>query len=82
MNSSGKILYSRKEAAAALSVSLATVQMLYETGQIKIRRLGQRVLIHHSELERFASRDHAVLWPPKIDGKTVRRLSSSSPSLP
>lgn len=67
-----KLLYSRKEAAEQLSISLATVDELIVRGDLKPRRMGRRVLVHYKELERLASRDVMEIWPEKQGGKTVR----------
>jgi excisionase family DNA binding protein len=53
-----KLLFSEKESAHVLSVSLRTVQNLIATKQLKVRRIGRRVLIHRKDLEAFARRDH------------------------
>lgn len=49
-----KILYSRKEAAAALGVCTLTVDKLVQRGELKPRRVGDRVLFTITELQRFA----------------------------
>jgi excisionase family DNA binding protein len=71
-----RILYSREEAAEQLSICLSTLQLLIAQGEIEVRRLGKRILIPRSELERLARRDVHVVWPEKVDGKTTRRLSA------
>lgn len=53
-----KILFTRKEAAQILSISLATLDRYIVLKEIPVRRLGKRVMIHHQDLERFARRDH------------------------
>ena len=53
-----KILYSRKEAAANLSISLRTLDCLVATKQLPVRRVGKRALISRQALEAFARRDH------------------------
>jgi excisionase family DNA binding protein len=67
-----RLLYSRKEAAFALSVCLSTVEALIDRGELKTRRMGRRVLIPRAELLRVAGKDIPELWPAKQDGKTVR----------
>jgi excisionase family DNA binding protein len=37
-----------------LSLSARTIDNLISTKQISVRRIGRRVLIHHSTLEKFA----------------------------
>jgi excisionase family DNA binding protein len=55
---SEKLLYSRKEAAQLLSISLRTLDNYVALKQIKTRRKGRRVLISHGELVRFSRMDH------------------------
>ena len=54
------ILCSKKEAAAALSVSVRTVDNLIASKQLAVRKIGRRTLIERVILERFARRDHAI----------------------
>jgi len=67
-----RLWYSRKEAAAALSISTSTLDLLIANGQLRFRRCGRRVLISHGQLVRFASKDTLAVWPRKQDGKTTR----------
>ena len=53
-----KLLYDRKSAAVALSMSIRSVDYLLANKQLKFRRIGKKVLIPASELRRFASGDH------------------------
>jgi excisionase family DNA binding protein len=53
-----ELVVTREEAAEALRLSLRTLDRLLATGQISIRRVGRRVLIPRSEIERFAG-EHA-----------------------
>ena len=53
-----KILYSKREAAQVLSVSLRTFDNLIANEEIVVRRLGRRVLVEFRELQRFAQQDH------------------------
>lgn len=48
------LLIGRHEAAAALGVSLRTLDYLIGRGELPARRVGRRVLIPRSELEKFA----------------------------
>lgn len=50
-----KILYSRREAAAALGVCVLTVDKLVRCGELKPRRIGDRVMFTYEELQRFAA---------------------------
>jgi excisionase family DNA binding protein len=70
-----RILYSQKEAAQQLSVSVSTVEQLIAQGEIQIRRLGRRVLIPRSELEKLARRDVQIYWPDQKDGKKKKESS-------
>lgn len=67
-----KLNYSRVEAAEALGLSVSTIDVLVGRGMLRVRRQGKRVLIPQEEIERFAKREHASLWPPKQNGRTVR----------
>ena len=53
-----KILYDRRSAAAALSVSIRTIDAFLARGEFQTRRIGRKVLIPRSELVRFARADH------------------------
>jgi excisionase family DNA binding protein len=57
---SNKLLFSQKEAALILGVSLRTIQNLIFAKQLPIRRIGRRVLVHRKHLEDFARRDHVA----------------------
>ena len=52
-----KILVSKKEAAAALGVSLRTVENLIASKQLDARRIGRRRLVPRTSLEKLARRD-------------------------
>jgi excisionase family DNA binding protein len=58
-----KTLLARKEAASALSISLSAVDQLIVRGELKVRRIGKRLLVPRKELECLAARDIPVLWP-------------------
>lgn len=53
-----KLLYDRREAAAALSISTRTLDYFLANGRLKARRVGRKVLIPRAELLRFAREDH------------------------
>ena len=55
--STEKILYTRKEAAKLLSISLDTLDRLIGTKRLAARRVGRRVLLQHVELMKFSRRD-------------------------
>jgi len=56
-----KLLYARRDVAHALSISLRSVDHLIANGQIKTRKLGNRVMVSDAELRRFADTDHDTL---------------------
>jgi excisionase family DNA binding protein len=49
-----ELVVTRGEAAEALRLSVRTVDKLLAAGQLSARRVGRRVLIPRSEIERFA----------------------------
>jgi excisionase family DNA binding protein len=53
-----KLLYSKKEAALSLGISLRSVEHLISQKHLSTRRIGRRVLVSASVLEQFARRDH------------------------
>jgi excisionase family DNA binding protein len=66
-----KLLYSRRDAARALSLSVRSIDYLIYTGRIPTRRVGGKILIHVSDVRRFAKTDHPgfVRVPP---GRSVQ----------
>ncbi len=60
MPSVPKFLVSRREAVQSLSLSLRTLDSLIAGGKLMVRRIGRRVLIEPTELERFAQRSHST----------------------
>ena len=56
-----KFLYSRKESAFALGVSIRSLDTLVATKQLSTRRLGKKVMIPTAELRRFARADHFTI---------------------
>jgi len=77
-----KVNYSREETADALSLSVSTIDVLIGRGMLRVRRQGRRVLIPISEIQRFAKRDVAHIWPEKKNGHTVRGYRHGSPRRP
>ncbi len=65
-----KLLLSRQEAAALLSVSLRHLVNLINAGRLPTRRLGRRVLISRAALESFAKRDHPLPARGRADQTT------------
>jgi excisionase family DNA binding protein len=57
-NRDDKLLVSRREAAALLSISERAVDYLIASKLLKTKRIGSRVLIPTQDLRRFATADH------------------------
>jgi excisionase family DNA binding protein len=53
-----KLLLSREEAAALLSISQRSLDYLIANKLLSVRRIGTRVLIPSQNLQRFARADH------------------------
>ncbi len=60
-----RMLYSRKEAAETLSVSVRTLQSLIRGGRIRAKRVGRRTLIPKSELEKFVKAGDVDVVPAR-----------------
>jgi hypothetical protein len=58
-----KLLYSKRDAAAALSLSIRTIENLIARKELVARRVGARTLVVASSLEAFARKDHASPSP-------------------
>jgi excisionase family DNA binding protein len=55
----GEVLfYSKKNAARILGISERTLHALIVEKQLRVRRIGRRVVIHRRALQEFARRDH------------------------
>lgn len=61
-----KLLYSRKDAAFALSVSVRSLDYLIANKQLNFRRLGKKIMVHATELARFSRADHLDLTSPPL----------------
>lgn len=55
-----RLLFSKKEAAALLGVSLRTLNTLIAMRELPVRRIGRRRLIERHCLEQFAREDHGT----------------------
>jgi hypothetical protein len=64
VRSGDKLLVSRQDAAARLSISQRALDYLIANRVLCTRRIGSRVLIPVRDLERFARADH----PDKLAG--------------
>ena len=53
-----KLLYSKADAAHALSISERSVSYLIANKKLAFRKLGKRTLIPASEIRRFAAANH------------------------
>jgi excisionase family DNA binding protein len=53
-----KLLVTKREAAAALSISIRTVENFIRRKELVARKIGRRTLIPLSALASFARRDH------------------------
>ena len=71
----GQLLYTRKQGARLLGVSISSVQILIDRGEIRTKQWGKRKLIPHDELVRVSKQNFSEIWPEKRDGKTVRMAS-------
>ena len=65
-----RILYDRKSAALQLSISVRTLDYLIQQQELSVRRIGKKVLVHHTELTRFARGNHASPYKPRIPKET------------
>jgi len=78
-----KLLYSRRDTAEALCLSIRSVDYLITTGRLSTRRIGGKILIPATAVRRFAREDHPE--SVRIAGaetsnraKTMRQLSDAS----
>ena len=60
-----QIAFSRREAADALRVSLRTLDYLLVQGKLHGRRIGRRVVIPRSEVEKLLRRDTPIVQGSK-----------------
>ena len=62
-----RLRYDRQSAADMLSISIRSLDYRISTGQIRARHDGNKVVIQHSELIRYARTDHPlpVRMPPE-----------------
>ena len=69
-----KLLYSRRDTAEALCLSIRSVDYLITTGRLSTRRIGGKILIPTSAVRRFAKEDH----PESVRAASVPTLSDVS----
>jgi hypothetical protein len=53
-----KLLYDRKSAAHALSISVRSLDYLIARKELAFRKIGKKVMIQHAELLRFSRQNH------------------------
>jgi len=63
MSGNEKVLYTKREAAQMLSISVRSLDYLIVSRQLAARRIGRRVLIHRDAIEQFARLDHSSIRP-------------------
>jgi len=61
MTITDKLLYTKREAAQLLSISLRSLDYLIVSQQLATRRIGRRVLVHRDSVEQFARTDHVSI---------------------
>ena len=80
-----KLLYSRRDTAEALCLSIRSVDYLITTGRLSTRRIGGKILIPATAVRRFAREDHpefvrAVGIPTAIDTEEKSQRSAVPPA--
>ena len=58
-----KLLYSKQDAAQALSVSVRTIDNLIARKELLVRKVGRRTLIPATTLNAFVRKDHQTQEP-------------------
>jgi excisionase family DNA binding protein len=66
-NVTDRLLWSKRESASALGISVRTLENLLSVRELKSVRVGRRRMISQNELERFARHDHTTK-PRAING--------------
>ena len=78
-----KLLYSRRDTAEALCLSIRSVDYLITTGRLSTRRIGGKILIPASAVRRFAREDHPEsVRAAGIATSTHAKTKSQLPSAP
>ena len=78
-----KLLYSRRDTAEALCLSIRSVDYLITTGRLSTRRIGGKILIPASTVRRFAKEDHPEsVRAAGIATSTHAKTKSQHPSAP
>ena len=68
-----KLLYSRRDTAQALSLSIRSIDYLITSGRLPTRRVGGKILIPASAVRRFAKEDHPDSVRSSIPSSFVHR---------
>lgn len=61
-----KLLYSRRDTAEVLSLSIRSVDYLITSGRLSVRGVGGKILIPATAVKRFATEDHPELVRAKV----------------
>ena len=76
-----RLAYSLTEAAQALSLSVRSLRYLMQTEKVGVSRIGRRVLIPHTELEKLLRRS-AVKATARLDAdEPIRPKNSNAPEV-
>jgi excisionase family DNA binding protein len=70
-----KLLYSRRDAAEALSLSIRSIDYLIASSRLPARRIGSKILIPASAIQRFAIKDH----PASVRSTSARVCRDNKP---
>ena len=62
-----KLLYSRRDAAFALSISVRSLDYLIANQKLPVRKIGKKVLVPAGSLTSFAAMDHECLTQHPYD---------------
>jgi excisionase family DNA binding protein len=85
MDQAQRLLYSRKEAAYLLSLSVRAIDYLLKERRLQSRKVGGRILVPHDELQRFARYDRMDSVVPNSSRRGVRsnksKVNESEPSV-
>jgi excisionase family DNA binding protein len=61
MSECTQLLFSKKEAAAMLGLSVRSVDYLLASRELEYRKIGRKVLIPKAAIVGFARHDHAIV---------------------
>ena len=66
-----KLLYSRKDCAFVLSMSIRAVYYLIANKRLAFRKIGKKILVPHSELVKFSRANHRELTGTKAQERVA-----------